>query len=584
MDITKGRPGLPVRRRSPVAALLALVTLAACSDLNEQDAFRKPLPVVVKPDVVLDLGPPPDPRIFQPSKRRGGVLRLATSAAWPTMQPAATVLPEARNFLRNYARTLTVFRAAPPESDTAGMVVPDLAAELGTVSNGAKTWTYKLRDGIKYEDGTPVTAADIAYGVQQSVGVTQGPLGRDWFDGALETVAAPDAQTVVFTLKRPVLDFDELAQLPITTPVPLRTSSGSGVAGVLATGPYKFALAAEGTYRLVRNVHYDPATDPESQRAALPAQIVVESAIPQAELSQRLVDRTIDMQIGAVRRDGNPLGGQILGLGVAGAPVDTAVVPSVAYTAISNVVEPFVNEECRRAAILAANRTGYHAAYGAPQVARLATGLLPPADLKVLPEDLLLGASPQGDLAAARKSLQSCKMPTGFATLLGYRQGNAADAAAAEVLRTSLARVGITVEVKAFPAAQLYSVAADGKSFAATNKIGLVMADLAAPWPSGERLLRAVLDGSAAGTTANADLRYLEVGKQLLQRQSLSAEAAVRRGAWQRLDELAALSAFVLPGAWGQNSLHRPTGVTNLIINEAFGMYDYARLGKAYRS
>lgn len=569
--------------RAAAAAAMAVAVLTSCSDLNSQDDFRT---TAAKADKVLTVVPSSDTRIFQPSQRAGGVLRLATSAQWPSMDPAATVQPEARNFLRNYARTLTVFRAAPADVTAGGMVVPDLAAALGTSSNDAKTWSYTLRNGVKYEDGTTVTAGDIANGVQQSMAKAASPTGVDWFKGSLVSVSAPDSRTVVFVLKRPVRNFDEFAQLPVTSPVPrAQSSTRKVVGGVLATGPYKIASVKGANYRLVRNDQYDAGTDPQSKRAALADEIIVETAVPEADLSRRLADGTLDMQIGAVRGDVNRIQGQSIGQRVPGHPTDVVVLPSVAFTAINAAVEPFGNEDCRRAVVLAADRSGYHEAYGGAEVAQPATGLLPAADSAALPKDLLkLAEMPLGDVVASQKALVGCKLPTGFRTILGYRKGEAADEAAAAVLKTSLARVGIIVQVKAFPAKALYSVAAEGGPFTLTNKIGLIMAAGVVPWPDGESLLRPVLDGSEVGLTANVDLRYLDVGRQLLTRESRNSEAAVRRGAWIRIDELAMLGSFAIPGVWGRNTLHRPTGVTNLVINDAFGLYDYVLLGKAYRS
>ena len=70
------------------------------------------------------------------------------------------------NLLRNYARTLTVFKAAPGKEGNT--VVPDLATDLGKSSDGGKTWTYTIHKGVKFEDGTPVTTKDIKYAVSRT--------------------------------------------------------------------------------------------------------------------------------------------------------------------------------------------------------------------------------------------------------------------------------------------------------------------------------------------------------------------------------------------------------------------------------
>ncbi len=53
------------------------------------------------------------------------------------------------------------------QMDENGNIIPDLATDLGTHSQDYKTWTFTLQSGIKYEDNTTVTAADIKYSVSR---------------------------------------------------------------------------------------------------------------------------------------------------------------------------------------------------------------------------------------------------------------------------------------------------------------------------------------------------------------------------------------------------------------------------------
>jgi peptide/nickel transport system substrate-binding protein len=45
--------------------------------------------------------------------------------------------------------------------------VPDLATEVPKPTDGGKTWKFTLKDGMKYEDGTPITTKDIKYGIER---------------------------------------------------------------------------------------------------------------------------------------------------------------------------------------------------------------------------------------------------------------------------------------------------------------------------------------------------------------------------------------------------------------------------------
>ena len=61
-------------------------------------------------------------------------------------------------------RTLTAYKFSHDAKEGTS-VVPDLATDTGTATNGAKTWAFTLRDGVTFETGAPITCADIKYGV-----------------------------------------------------------------------------------------------------------------------------------------------------------------------------------------------------------------------------------------------------------------------------------------------------------------------------------------------------------------------------------------------------------------------------------
>ena len=68
-------------------------------------------------------------------------------------------------------------------------LVPDLAEGLGTTDDGGKTWTYKIRKGVKYEDGTEVKAKDVKYAVLRSIDKETFPNGPAYFEGYLNLPA-----------------------------------------------------------------------------------------------------------------------------------------------------------------------------------------------------------------------------------------------------------------------------------------------------------------------------------------------------------------------------------------------------------
>ena len=226
-------------------------------------------------------------KVFNPSDVKGGTLRMAHGSDWDSLDPADTYYGYSWDFIRLYGRSLVMF--APKPGPDGNQLVPDLAESLGTPSADAKTWTYKIKSGIKFEDGTPVTSKDVKYAVERSLDKETFPQGPTYFNDfldlqgytspykdpdpeklGLKAIETPDDQTIIFKLKQPFSGFDYFAMLPATIPVPRDKDTGTKYKEhPISTGPYMFETNNLGkNFTLVRNPNWDPATDPN--RKALP--------------------------------------------------------------------------------------------------------------------------------------------------------------------------------------------------------------------------------------------------------------------------------------------------------------------------
>jgi peptide/nickel transport system substrate-binding protein len=105
----------------------------------------------------------------------------------------------------------TIHSAAPfysvlirvdPNNPSSTDFVCDLCTAMPQPTDNGKTYTFKIREGVKFHDGTPLTAADVAASWDEIIHPPKGVLSprESWYQ-MVDTVAAPDPTTVVFRLK-----------------------------------------------------------------------------------------------------------------------------------------------------------------------------------------------------------------------------------------------------------------------------------------------------------------------------------------------------------------------------------------------
>ena len=94
-----------------------------------------------------------------------------------------------------------------PFDKTGTRPVPDLA-ESSTISPDGLVYTFKLRQGVKFHDGSLMTSRDVKATYDKIVFPPAGVISmRKGSYGAVETIEAPDPQTVRFRLKWPEASF-----------------------------------------------------------------------------------------------------------------------------------------------------------------------------------------------------------------------------------------------------------------------------------------------------------------------------------------------------------------------------------------
>src|ERR1700680_2452818 len=95
-----------------------------------------------------------------------------------------------------------LIRVDPNNPSSTTDFVCDLCTAMPQPTDGGKTYTFKIRSGVKFHDGSPLTAADVAASWEHIIHPPEGVLSpRESHYVMVDTVDAPDPTTVVFRLK-----------------------------------------------------------------------------------------------------------------------------------------------------------------------------------------------------------------------------------------------------------------------------------------------------------------------------------------------------------------------------------------------
>lgn len=120
--------------------------------------------------------------------------------------------------------------------DSEGNLIPAVASEYHPSEDG-RVYTFTLRDGIKFHDGSPVTVEDVKYSMEKCADAGRGePLIAAFSN--LESVNTPDDKTIEIFLKEPDTEF--AAELANVAAAIIPASNSEPDTNPIGTGPYKF--------------------------------------------------------------------------------------------------------------------------------------------------------------------------------------------------------------------------------------------------------------------------------------------------------------------------------------------------------
>ncbi len=537
--------------------------------------------------------------VVNPSGHTGGTLTLALAGLPDSFDPGNTYQSWVWDFSRLYATPLVTYRACPGNCGL--QLVPGLATGLGQVSADGLTWTYHLKHGVKFEDGTPVTAQDVKYAVERGYDKSVLSSGTYYFQNlltdsgypgpykdraknltGLSSVTTPDPYTIQFHLQSPFPDFDHVMALPASAPVPPGKDSGANYQQhPLSTGPYMFQALTANQLTLIPNPRWQPSYNPQVKQ--LPGKIVVNFNADSAAVDQQLLAGAADLEAGGSGLQDATMA-RVFASAALKANTDNPLTGTVQFAYLNTQVSPLDNVACRRAVEYATDKTAVQAAYGGPvRGGPIASTVLPPVLPGYQKSDLYEATTmPSGDIAAAKRELAACGHPSGFSTSLAYENDLPTEAAAAQALRTSLARAGIQVRLSGYPSSDYYSTDAGVPAFVHAHHLGIDLGVWTADWPDGYGFLDTLTDGETISSSYNANIEELNdpAVNGMFSRADGSPESSPARTAiWTQIDRQVMSDAAIMPEVYGAALLYRSPVLTNVYVDARYGTYDYAVLG-----
>ena len=155
----------------------------------------------------------------------------------------------------------TLIRINPYNPSSTTDFVCDLCAEMPQPTNDGKTYTFKIRDGVKWHDGSPLSAADVVASWEKIIDPPEGVTSaRQSFFMMVDKVEAPDPTTVIFRLKFATSAFLPALADPynwIYKKAILDKDPRWYEKNIMGSGPFKFAAYETGqSIKGVRNPDY----------------------------------------------------------------------------------------------------------------------------------------------------------------------------------------------------------------------------------------------------------------------------------------------------------------------------------------
>jgi len=523
-------------------------------------------------------------KVFALEGTKGGTLKVIGNGDTDFLDPQRTYYTAGFSIQRALSRQLLTYKAGP--ADAGGLeLAPDLAKAMPEVSDDGLLYTFELKDGIKFEDGSEIMAKDIKYAVERSFEVdtlSGGPQfmsetleGGAEFKGiykdpkGLSSITVDGDKKISFKLAEPYADFIYVVALPTTTPVPqAKDTKDKYNIHPVATGPYKLeSYKPEKEIILVRNEAWDPATD--SVRKAYVDRIEIVLGVDTADVTNRIESGEADLSFdtGVEPQDIARLKGDPTLL----ANTNEIATGCTRYLSMNTKVAPFDKLEVRQAMQYAVNKETYRTARGGPTAGEFATGMLPTTFGQEKID--LYPAPPIGDPVKARELFAKAGYTGGKVLMLATNAGKGL--ATAQAVQAALKPFGMQVELKQVAPGVFFSeLGTPSKNYA------MGLAGWCADWPGPSTYIGPLFQGSKITANGNHNYSLLddpEINK-LVEEANRTADVDEANAKWFELDREVMERAPIVPMIQDRQFTIHSSRLKNAYVHPAWAHEDYANI------
>ena len=328
--------------------------------------------------------------------------------------------------------------------DSSGELQPAIASDY-SISEDATTYTFTLREGVKFHDGSMVTAEDVKYSIDRCADTTNGePLVEAYSN--IKSVNIVDEKTVEVVLN--TADSDFLANM--TTAI-IPASNENPDTNPIGTGPYKYVSRSPQENFVVEKFDEYWGTPANIENVTFRVCANADSIV------MNLQGGSIDMFARLTTTQASQLGDQF--------DVLEGTMNLVQALYLNNAVEPFNDERVRQALCYAVDPQGIMDLISDGKGTEIGSSMFPAFEKYYMPE---LNDVYSQDFDKAKELLAEAGYPDGFSFTITVPSNYQQHIDTAQVLVEQLKNIGVTAEIELVEWETWVSEAYTNRNFEAT--------------------------------------------------------------------------------------------------------------------